>query len=242
LEIYAGGGGLSKSLGDTGLNVLEALEAYPAKGVYLPYHDMDNPAVIFRVRKQILSGNLKYVHFGIPCSSWSQLQSINGGTRRNARPEGDGTLEREAKGNSQAKVVSDLCRLQSEMGNYYSVENPLSSFLWKCECFVGLKEDTKAVGVEFCQCVFGLGVNIDEGGGIPQHRRLIKKPTRILTNMRSLLLLKRDCACSKPHLPCYDTVICGGKHRKVSCLAGVYPPELCSEWAKIVAETLDQSS
>ena len=57
-----------------GLGVAEPLEAYPRKGLYVAWADLDREEVRQRLLWEIRSGAYFYIHFGIPCSSWSCLQ------------------------------------------------------------------------------------------------------------------------------------------------------------------------
>ena len=77
LECFAGAGGLSKALVDSDVDTLPPMEAHPARTVYVKHHDLDDPAVYARIERLIKSGNLFYVHFGVPCKSWSSLQHFN---------------------------------------------------------------------------------------------------------------------------------------------------------------------
>ena len=69
LEVFSGSGSLTRALRDAGFLTEPPLEAYP-DGVYVKEGDILNPAILERVRAQILAGDIGYVHFGLPCKSW----------------------------------------------------------------------------------------------------------------------------------------------------------------------------
>ena len=75
-ECYAGKAGLSRELGSQGLATSEPMEAYPSKHVYLDQFDLDRPEVIAKLEKRIKRKQIFYLHFGIPCSSWSTLMKL----------------------------------------------------------------------------------------------------------------------------------------------------------------------
>ena len=94
LETFAGFAGLSKALVKAGLPVDTPWEAYYSKGIYIPLDDLGRPGVARRL-KGIGTGGHSDIHFGLPCSSFSSLQRLSGGTRRKLSEEGDGTDETE---------------------------------------------------------------------------------------------------------------------------------------------------
>ena len=231
LETFAGRAGLSKALVKAGLPVDTPLEAYPNKGTYIPLHDIGRPEVASRLKRGIDNGEYSYIHFGLPCSSFSSLRRLSGGTRRKGREEGDGTSEKEIIGNHLAQVTAELCWRLHRKGGHFSIENPKGSYAWGYAPLSHLL----AVGfyVDFDQCMYGL---------VPPHlvkdnptNLRIKKPTRILTNMTSLRTLERTCDKTHKHFECMGSVLVNGKRVSVAASAGRYPPRLCSRWAAGVA-------
>ena len=130
LETFAGCAGLSKALVKAGHPVDTPLEAYPSKGVYIPLHDLLRPEVARRLKQGIDNGEYSYIHFGLPCSSFSSLRRLSGGTRRKGNGEGDGTDGKELIGNRLAKVTADLCWRFHRKGGHFSIENPKVSYAW----------------------------------------------------------------------------------------------------------------
>ena len=64
-EAFAGSAGLSRALRRSDLWV----EAYPERSHYVAADDLDQPAVRALLHRDILSGLLRYIHFGAPCTS-----------------------------------------------------------------------------------------------------------------------------------------------------------------------------
>jgi len=251
-EIFSGVGRLTRCLKSVDFECDEPIEAYPSKNVYLPRHDLDRPCVVSKLLKLICKGKYYYIHFGMPCSSFSLLQNLNKGTRTSSRPEGDGSLERERLGNRLADAVCLLCRAQHEIGGYFSIENPRSSFLWKYAPVSELFEFCSSVC--FDQCMFGLAppnsmptnkptktsnstVTASQSISTPKTCVRIKKPTRILTNLSALKALERPCDKSHQHVACMGSVKTASGWKSVAKEAGAYPPSLCEPWAAAVARS-----
>ncbi len=186
LEVFAGAGGLSAALCREGLSVETPIEAHPEHG-YIKEFDLLEQTTFDWLLVCIERGSFKYVHFGLPCSSWSIIQRLNGGTRTEAAPEGSGHIQKECVGHLLAIRVAVLRRALHAVGSWFSIENPDSSYVWK----FGPVSDflDVAIDVRLDQCRFGL---------VPPHvsaesNLRIKKPTRIRTNLVDLKVLGRTC-------------------------------------------------
>lgn len=199
--------------------------------MYVAEHDLLIPKVVALLEKQIIAGVYYYVHFGLPCSSFSLLQNLNGGTRTALHPEGDGSLERENIGNRLAKTVARLCRLLHSNGAYFSIENPKTSRAWQ---FGPIARLPSSVDVIIDQCEYNLTPPHESS----QSNVKIKKPTKIKTNLHCLLQLSRACTKSHEHYPCYGSVKTAQGWVSVARAAGNYPVELCTEWARLVASSI----
>ena len=116
LEVYAGRAGLSIQLAATGLLVDTPLEAYPAKNQYVEWCDVKQPRTRFRLIQKLKSRSLRYVHFGITCTTWGNAGRLDGGTRRRGLPYGDGSLSRENDANAELRMVADLCTIAALHG------------------------------------------------------------------------------------------------------------------------------
>ena len=164
-------------------------------------------------------------HFGMPCGSFSLMQNMNGGTRNALNPEGDNSLKRERIGNEIASRTCYLCRILLEHGNFFTIENPKTSWAWHLKIMKALRELPQVEDVVFDQCSYGLKIPDKEG-----NLGLAKKPTRVIGNLPFLSQLHRQCKCTQKHVQ----VIGGVKTEKGwvrrSQLAGAYPKGLCSQY------------
>jgi hypothetical protein len=233
IEAFSGCGGLTRALEKGGLAMAVPIEAWPKNGVYRAEHDLSRIEVAQRLISRIAAGYYRYIHFGLPCTSWSAIQRMNKGSRRLECPQGDGTVVDEVRANGLAEMVILCCRIQLDLGNYFSIENPRTSYLWSFDPVAKLAEDEGTLAIDFEQCMFGLGTNIDDIG-----KRRVKKSTRILTNIQGLAGLGIRCDKNHEHLNCLGHVKVGGCSRSLPRLAGEYPQELCHRWAKLVCDTV----
>ena len=236
LEVFAGSAGLTQAMKKKGFGTHTPYEAYPHRKTYVKEQDIEDDEVFADLKRQIGAGAFWYVHFGLPCSSWSAIQRLNKGTRRAHIPEGDGSLAREVRGNLLASRVAQLCQLQSKQGLFYSIENPKDSYVWAFQPVAELR--TGAFDVCFDQCEYGL---------IPVHlpktsKFRIKKPTRLLTNMPELKSLVKACSHTHPHFCCMGSVKTEDGWTSVAAAAGRYPLALCSAWANAAACATARSS
>ena len=151
---------------------------------------------------------------------------LNGGTRRQEAAEGDGSLDREIEGNKLAGSIARIIKALVSVGSGFSIENPKSSFLWYYKPIRELLDTYTQV--DFYQCAYDLRV-----GG-----ELVKKPTKLVTNVNTLSRLSRICSCQHKHLVCMGSIKTKQGTFKVSKLAGVYPQKLCRAWAGLVREWL----
>ena len=229
LEVFSGCGRLSAKLANAGLGVAPPLEAYPAKGVYVRASDLLDNDTFDKLLREFSSGAYFYVHFGMPCSSYSILQALNGGTRCSEHPEGDGSLDRENVGNTLARRVARLCRALHDSGCYFSIENPRSSWLWKFSPIARLSNIS--LDVQFDQCEYQL-----TPPHLSSHLNIhIKKPTTLRSNLSILQSLSRKCSGLHKHFHCRGSVKTAAGWVSVSKAAGAYPDSLCEQWASLVA-------
>ena len=217
-------------MGSAGFGVAQPYEAYPSKHDYVNRFDLDDDAVFSALLDKVKRGSYWYIHIGLPCSSWSSLQHLNGGTRRQTRPQGDGSLHRELLGNLQATRVAQLCEAQHVLGKFYSIENPAYSHVWGFGPIAALS--SHAIDVVFDQCEYGLAPPQDSEFA---HLR-IKKPTKLRTNLECLRKLECRCQHGHQHFACRGSVKTQSGWKRVSAHAGAYPPALCGAWAQAARE------
>jgi hypothetical protein len=232
LEVFAGKGRLSASLLGRGLETDVPLEAFPQKGTYRREHDIMNDYVFDDLVEKIEAGVYCYVHFAVPCSSWSALQNLNSGSRTVRQPEGSGTVPSEIHANCLVKRVVRLCFLLVQHGAFFSIENPKSSKLWHFQPMVALAEGHHFV--TFDQCMHGLVDPRDCRDKAKVAR--VRKSTSLLTNMHSLRKLESRCDGRHEHIRCWGTAKIDNKWRSLAQWAGAYPEVLTRRWAKLVEE------
>lgn len=231
-EIFAGKCRLTDRVGKAGVFVtLEPLE-YIKKGRKLDNMDILNPKVFERLKEDAKLHDQVW-HFGQPCGSFSIIQHSNGGTRRMQTPEGDGTLLREIEGNLLLARSIILIDILVAHGNFWTLENPLTSYLWSMPSLKRKLKDKECFSVTFDQCAYGLKLP-DENGVL----RPCKKATRIIGNISTLEELSRKCTCVHKHVHALGGVRtpCGWKRR--SELAGHYPIRLCDAYAQVIEKAV----
>jgi hypothetical protein len=234
-ELFAGCAGLTSALRRLHLACDVPMEAFPQRRVYVKEHDLRRRPVVQLLEEAIKGGSYKYLHFALPCSSWSCIQLMNGGSRRLGFSEGDSLNPKEVEANSLADAVARLCWLQHRAGGYFTIENPDSSYVWSYQPIASLLRC--CVDVVFDQCTYMLRP--------PHHASLdadtrIRKRTRIRTNLVLLQKLGQQCTGGHTHFHCLGSVNVGGKSMSVAQAAGQYPPLLCSKWASLVKVGLTQ--
>lgn len=164
-------------------------------------------------------------HFGLPCASFSLMQNMNGGTRSSNCPEGSGVLEREIVGNLLAYRTFFLCLILHAHGNFFTIENPLTSHVWNLKKLRQLVEETQAKFVRFDQCMYGLKIPLsDDNWG------LAKKATCVLGTLPGIDKLACKCDKSHNHVQVIGGVKVGGRWTRRSTLAGRYPLKLCQKY------------
>lgn len=223
-EIFAGCGALTqvfkrKKRFKVGLAVELIQRNKPDKA-----HDLANDQTFKRLCQDATRPKQIW-HFGLPCASFSLMQNMNGGTRSSDCPEGEGFLQREIIGNLLAYRTFELCRILHAHGNFFTIENPLTSHVWNLRKLRRLIDRTQAVFVTFDQCMYGLKIPLtDNLWG------LAKKATCILGTLPGIEQLARKCDKTHEHVQVIGGVKVGGCWTRRSTLAGRYPLKLCQKY------------
>ena len=131
-------------------------------------------------------------------------------------------------GNRLLLFTVRFCCWLAERGCWFSIENPTTSFAWS---HPAMKRLTKLKGVRlvrFDQCEYGLT--------FPDARadQRCKKDTMLLTNA-PLDSLARKCQGTHEHIACMGGVRTSEGWRSRSSLAGRYPKNLCTRWARLAS-------
>ena len=228
VEAFAGTGGLSAALRDSGFRVDEPLEAYPRPGVHVACKDLLNPQVLRTLHLRILSGDIGYMHFGLPCKTWGPLARMNGSSRSQSHPGGFPPSLKDLLGNEEAKVVAGLCRSLSSVGAFWSIENPKGSYCFLYAPVRDLLLLPSVIDVSFDQCMYGLCPPTPEGFTSAR----IRKGTCIRSNIAGFKNLAFKCDHSHVHTWAIGSVLVNSSRVSLSASAGAYPKALCRAMAQ----------
>lgn len=211
-EIFCGEGNLTKYFVKSGLKPLVGIDIRNGDK-----YDLTVTGFQQRVLGMIRSGHILYVHLGTPCTVFSRA-------RRNLKNL-DKARHRELVGCELAFFTSEVARLCSHLGVYWSIENPRTSRLWEFPAIEELLALDGASYVDFTMCGYG---------------QPFKKPTRILTNCPALKSLACFCNHGR-HAEVLKGRTWSEQHGWVNrtSLAGAYPNELCKKWVQIIRQQLE---
>lgn len=233
-EIFAGKGRLTRQVRRHQiLEVLDPVE-YLQSGVIDENQNILNDRTFKRLKKDA-KRKRQIWHFGMPCSSFSILQHSNGGTRRKTCPQGTGVLRREEIGNRILERTLILISILEKHGNYWTLENPRSSYLWDMPGVWDRIQDSKYCVAIMDQCSYGLKL-LDKNGLLGP----CKKPTLFLGNIPGLACLAAKCQCSVEHVHAVGGVRTKHGWRKRSELAGHYPLKLCNAYVKMIHQLVEE--
>lgn len=230
-EGFAGKAGLSLAWRDSGLPVGKPIECFN-QGNYMRDQDMERLPVIENIERDILSGYILYMHFGIVCRSWGPASRFQPARSRSSRtrenPLGSGLRSVEVQGNTHAAHVARLCSALVKVGGKFSIENPKGSYVFLHPDIGALSNLCETVFVDFDQCAYGLQL-----AGAGEHF-YARKRTTIFTNCLELKMLERRCpgiSATHKHDHCWGARVVNGKSVRLTSSAAHYPKELCKSFA-----------
>ncbi len=227
-EIFAGKARLSHACGKLqNVFVDEAFDYRNRSNSGHPQDILNNGS--YRDLKAAASRPNQVWHFGLPRGSFSILQHSNQGTRRKVRPEGDGSLLREVIGNKIFNRTLKLISILEKAGNYWTLENPRSSYVWLMPGIVEKFGNPNYSEAVMHQCAYGLRLKGTDGQYGP-----CKKHTRFFGNLPGLETLEKHCKCHQPHVHAVGGVKISRGWMKRSELAGHYPQALCLKYAAVI--------
>ena len=175
-ENFAGKARLSQACGRLQhVSVGEAFD-YKNRGSNGVPQDILNNRSYRRLRSEASLPNQAW-HFGLPCGSFSILQHSNHGTRRKGIPQGDGSLLREVIGNKILNRTLKLISILEKAGNYWTLENPRSSYVWLMPGIAEKLENPNYREAIMHQCAYGLRLKGTDGtyGPCKKHTRFFGK-------------------------------------------------------------------
>lgn len=120
-----------------------------------------------------------------------------------------------------------MARLRNQFDVAWSLENPVSSFIWVMPPILELAQMPQVQTITLDMCRFG-----------SPH----KKPTSIMADFSLQALAKTCNMADQPHQhePLVGTIVINGKKIFRTKLAQVYPDKLCTEWADLAATGTSQ--
>ena len=177
-----------------------------------------------KVARTCTAKDVDWLHMAPPCRTFTKARRNDKHgkvrTMRTAeRPEGDPEDAEAVKANLLANRCAALAIQQWKRGAFFSIENPLQSFIWDLKLFRRLALLPGVRLVQIDQCAFG-----------SEH----KKPTGVLTN--APWIGDKACQSAPPHT---HTVLEGkvwsykmGKMVWYTSEAAEYPAAMCEAWAR----------
>ena len=213
MELFAGRAMLSEAVrGSKGLDVLAPSDLYTADEA-----DLRDKTVLARVVDR-LERDVFWVHMAPPCRTFSRARKRAKVLRSAVRPEGDGNDPDLAEANELAAITFAVAERAVHCGAFFSVENPLSSLMWRLPAAVRVAGMRGVQLLEFEQCAFG-----------GQHR----KATGVLTNGGWLPAPRCKHAPPHNHVTLRGRIWSYKDKREVwyTAEAAEYPWAMCAAWA-----------
>ena len=94
---------------------------------------------------------MRYVHFGMPCTTFSAALRGVARLRSVADLVGPESVLKVAAANTLVRNMLQMIKLLTKTGGFWSIENPRSSLLW---CFPGISELGRFT-IDLAVCAFG---------------------------------------------------------------------------------------
>ena len=233
-EVFAGKGGLTKAFHDRKVfKVLQPVKLMQ-RGKATTSHDLLFDETFGRLCQEACQPRQIW-HFGFPCGSFSLMQNLNKGTRSASDPLGDGSLERETKGNEVLFRTIHLCKLLDAHGSFFTLEIPSTSYAWHVPLLKSLIHDKNCKEVLVDQCRYGL-----KTPGQCGKLGLAQKLTLFVGTMPGLEKLSKRCQHDHQHVQIIVKAKVNKKWKKRSTLAGFYPQALCEAFAKQFEAAFEQ--
>jgi len=127
---HAGVGGLSAALLRVGFDCRSFDPYVRGRGEYTMAEDLELDSIANLEIKYIRAGVISYWHSGIPCSSWSILQTLSKkSTRAKQNPWGTGDRKHERRANTQLRQLLRIIRASLDTGCFFSIEQPRTSLM-----------------------------------------------------------------------------------------------------------------
>ena len=167
-----------------------------------------------------------WVHVAFPCTFWSPMAHF---TRKRTRDE-------DAESRLANLVFIVLARqivcYQQSQGRHTSFEQPQNCVSWSLDIVRDMILVGQMTKLVTDACCWG---SVDPGNGLPY-----KKPLALCSTVDLSELARRCGKRHTVHQRVHQTVTSGDRKGTLRTkVSGEYPPELCSEWVRIMAATLE---
>ena len=232
LELFAGAGGLTAAVRRLGIPAFEPHDLLkPDESGLEKAYDLCNPAHFNELRATIRRGEIRWLHGGPPCKTFSRARRSDKFAkarilRSDRFPEGlKPRPYKVIEANLLASRMARLARCIYKAGGWFSIENPEESLMWK---FAPLASLAKLEGVELFkgdQCALG---------------GIYKKPTGWLSNAPWFSVVCKRCPPEHPvHPPLVGFAeTSDGKKVWLTELAAEYSEGLCDSLASAYRDAL----
>ena len=225
LELFAGEAGLTAAVRRAG-GLVHTPGDIHVNDRTLSELDLTDNQTFKKIKQWIKRKKIRWLHLAPPCRTFTRARRSDRiarvrKLRSHSKPEGfDTTNPLVKEANLLAARSAQLAALQHKAGGWFSIENPLTSFIWLLKPLKRLTLFPGIFSVEGDQCRFG-GEYV--------------KPTCWLTNSEHLKILQKRCPGEPTHvhpkLTGFTSDFFGNQVFKTS-LAAEYPQGLCEELAK----------
>ena len=216
LELYAGGGVLSKHLKAKGWETMPV----DIKDGW----DLLDPGTQEEIIRLIRSKQVDLVHLAPVCTSFCIAYYgpwiTSGCTRSSSNPQGNGTVPKEVTGNRHVHFICRVIDACNESGTAWSMEQPQTSLMWLMPGVAS--RISHGFLAHFCMCMYGM---------------LYKKPTTFAGSGEWVRELARKCI-HKRHEVVLSGGGPGGKH--MTQLAALYPEPLGKAYAAAADRALGE--
>ena len=227
VEMFCGSGRLGASLRMEGFDAF-GIDHIVSKRAACSVLQLDlcEPESVKHFWELISDPSVGYVHCAPPCGTASRARDIQfpgapPQLRSVQQPEGLPDLEsvnaiRVEKANSLYQVTLEVCKFCQSHDKYFSVENPLRSYLWLIPAWVSFLQQDHVLQTNFHHCEYG-GTR--------------KKATLLVHNVPKFKELHRLCSGNHVHAGWGRT-----QGKWATSLETAYPCRLCKVMANLLKE------
>ena len=182
--------------------------------------DIRNPLFLEFILRRLAYGYVYWLHIAPACRTFSNacrpavrskehIYGLPNLTQKKRSRVDDGSLI--------ALLCLLCCCMQSVGGGWYSIENPLTSLIWRLPSYAQWSA-ANSYKVVFDYCMFGMPW---------------RKSTIFGTNASFLVPHSRRCSRDHKHVELSGNIVYQGKKGKATALAAAYPSQLCAHLSNL---------